>query len=54
MDGERPNAARAPQIAIDSKEAHAAFIAKLLNPFTPIEELKDLFMKPIPPNVGMI
>lgn len=43
-----------PEIKIDSKEAHNLFIQKLTNPFTPIEELRDMFMQPVPPEVGMI
>ncbi len=39
---------------IDPREAHNMFIAKLTNPFTSVEELKDMFMKPVPPNVGQI
>ena len=30
------------------------FLAKLVNPFTSVEELKDMFMKPIPANIGQI
>ena len=30
------------------------YIQKLTNPFTSVEELKDLFMRPVPPNVGQI
>ena len=29
-------------------------MAKLVNPFTAVEELKDMFMKPIPANIGQI
>ena len=36
------------------KEAQQIFLAKLLNPFTPIDELRDMFMSPLPPNVGQI
>ena len=45
-----------PQAALteDNKELYDAFIAKLLNPFTPIEELKDMYMLPIPPKIGQI
>ena len=31
-----------------------AFVAKLLNPFTPVEELKEMYMRPIPPKIGQI
>ena len=30
------------------------YIQKLTNPFTSVEELRDLFMMPVPPNVGQI
>ena len=30
------------------------YIQKLTNPFTSVEELRDLFMRPVPPNVGQI
>ena len=38
----------------DCKELFDAFIAKLLNPFTPVEELKEMYMRPIPPKIGQI
>lgn len=38
----------------DNKQLYDAFIAKLLNPFTPVEELKDMYMKPVPPKIGQI
>ena len=38
----------------DNKQQHDQFVAKLLNPFTPIEELKDMYMKPVPPRIGQI
>ena len=43
-----------PQAALteDNKVLYDAFIAKLLNPFTPIEELKEMYMQPIPPKIG--
>jgi len=31
-----------------------AFVAKLLNPFTPVEELKEMYMRPIPPKIGQV
>jgi len=31
-----------------------AFIAKLLNPFTPIEELRQMYMNPLPPRIGQV
>ena len=31
-----------------------AFIAKLLNPFTPVEELRKMHMEPIPARIGQI
>ena len=45
-----------PQAALteDNKVLYDAFIAKLLNPFTPIEELKEMYMLPIPPKIGQI
>lgn len=36
----------------DVKECQKMFIEKLINPFTSLEELRDMFMKPVPPNVG--
>lgn len=30
------------------------YIQKLTNPFTSVEELRDLFMRPVPPTVGQI
>lgn len=41
-------------LRIDPREAHAAYVNKLTNAFTSVEELRDLFMKPVPPNVGQI
>ena len=29
-------------------------MAKLTNPFTPLEELKDMYMKPVPPRIGQV
>jgi hypothetical protein len=37
---------------IDPREANKIYIQKLTNPFTSVEELKELFMRPVPPNVG--
>ena len=42
------------ELKSDQREAHNAFIAKLTNPFTSVEELRDMFMKPVPPNIGQI
>ena len=39
---------------MDQREAYNAFIAKLTNPFTQVEELRDMFMKPIPPIIGQV
>ena len=39
---------------MDPREAQAVFIQKLINPFTSIEDLRDLYMKPVPPCVGTI
>ncbi len=38
----------------DMKEAHNLFIQKLTNPFTPIDDLRDIFLQPIPQTVGTI
>ena len=38
----------------DNKQLYDAFIAKLLNPFTPVEELKQMYMEPVPPRIGQI
>ena len=38
----------------DNKQLYDAFIAKLLNPFTPVEELKQMYMTPVPPRIGQI
>ena len=34
------------------KDAYDAFISKLLNPYLPLEELRDLYMKPLPALIG--
>lgn len=33
----------------ENQELHDEFITKLTNPFTPVEELKEMYMKPVPP-----
>jgi tubby and related proteins len=38
----------------DNKQMYDAWIAKLLNPFTPVEELRDMYMLPVPPKIGQI
>ena len=38
----------------DNKAIYDAFIAKLLNPFTPVEELKSMYMEPLPPRIGQV
>ncbi len=43
-----------PEMRMDPKEAHNLYVSKLTNPFTSVEELKELFMMPVPPNVGQI
>ena len=32
----------------EQKEEHAAYIEKLTNPYTPPDEIRELFMKPVP------
>jgi len=39
-------------LSFENKEMHDAFIAKLTDPNTPIEELRDMYMKPVPPQIG--
>jgi hypothetical protein len=41
-------------VSPEQKEALGAFLSKLLNPFTGVEELRDMFMKPVPPMCGQI
>ena len=36
------------------KDAYDAFISKLLNPYLPLEELRDLYMKPLPALIGQV
>ena len=36
----------------ENQELHDEFITKLTNPFTPVEELKEMYMKPVPPRIG--
>lgn len=38
----------------DNQQLYNEFIAKLINPFTPLVELKELFMKPVPRTIGQI
>lgn len=39
---------------MDSREAQHIYIQKLTNPFTSIEELRDLYMQPVPQIVGQL
>jgi hypothetical protein len=41
-------------LTLDQREAHSAFIEKLTSQYTKPEELRDLFMKPLPPNIGQV
>ena len=50
----QPNIVPQAPLTEDGKELFDAFIAKLLNPFTPVEELKEMYMRPIPPKIGQI
>ena len=34
------------------KDAYDAFISKLFNPYLPLDEQRDLFMKPLPALIG--
>ena len=45
-----------PQNALspENQELYDEFVAKLTNPFTPLEELKDMYMKPVPPRIGQV
>jgi hypothetical protein len=36
------------------KDAYDAFISKLLNPYLPLEELRELYMKPLPALIGQV
>jgi hypothetical protein len=38
----------------DSKEALHAFLGKITSPYTSAEELREIFMRPVPPNIGQI
>lgn len=38
----------------EQTELYKAFIEKLTNPFTPIEELRDMYMLPVPPRIGQV
>lgn len=38
----------------DNKEALNAFLGHLTNPYTSTEQLRELFMRPVPPNLGQI
>ena len=38
----------------EQKEMHAAFIEKLTSQWTKPEELRELFMKPLPPRIGQV
>lgn len=38
----------------EQTELYKAFIEKLTNPFTPIQELRDLYMLPVPPRIGQV
>jgi hypothetical protein len=42
------------QLRVENRDAFNAFIAKLTNPYTSADELRFLFMRPIPPNIGQI
>jgi len=41
-------------LTFEQKELFDAFVSKMTNPFTPIEELRDMYMKPVPPRIGQI
>ena len=45
-----------PQNALspDNMQLYNEFIAKLINPFTPLAELKALYMLPVPMRIGQI
>jgi hypothetical protein len=34
------------------KDAFDAFMARLFNPYLPLEELRDMYMKPLPALIG--
>ena len=38
----------------DNKELYDTFIAKLLDPFTPVDELRKMYMEPVPARIGQI
>ena len=42
------------EIKPDQREAYNFYIGKITNPYTPVEELRHLFMSPVPPNIGQI
>jgi Tub family len=38
----------------ENQKLYGEFIAKLVNPFTPLTELKDMFMLPVPKTIGQV
>ena len=42
------------EVKDENKEAFFAFVQKLTNPYSSVDELRYLFMRPVPPNIGQI
>jgi hypothetical protein len=45
---------RMEELAAKEAELNKLYVEKLINPFTDIDELRSLFMNPVPRDVGMI
>lgn len=41
-------------LSLDQREAHSAFIEKITSKYTKPDELRELFMKPLPPKIGQV
>ena len=50
----QPNVIPQNALTQDNMELYNAFIARITNPVAPIEELRQLFMKPVPKQIGQI
>ena len=50
----QPNVIPQAALSVDQMEMFNAFIARITNPVAPIEELRSLFMNPVPPKIGQI
>jgi hypothetical protein len=50
----QPNIVPQNPLSPDNMQLYNEFIAKLINPFTPLAELKALYMLPVPMKIGQI